>query len=291
VEDRDRASRPDACPSDETLAAWIDGMVAPAEADQVEAHVVACNACAELLAALGGALGEVQVVPADVPREAAVRRGVFEWVGWRLIAVAAAVVLAVAGGAVWHARSDAETADALRMLSAAQGRVRPTYGRLHGFDWAAPPPTLRAGSTGTVNASAALLNAASDIERRYEGSESPETRHVRGVALLLGGDVDAAIGLLDTAVGARPSDARFVNDAAVAHLQRAWATSDAASIREARRLAEAAVGLQSDSPDGWFNLMSAARLGGDKAREEQAVAALRRLEPAASRWRNEIPIP
>ena len=111
------------------------------------------------------------------------------------------------------------------------------------------------------------------------------------MALLVAGDVDAAIALLDDAAEMRPGDARFLNDAAVGHLQRAWATSDPGSLREARRLAEAAVTLRPDAPDGWFNLLWAARLGGDKVRAQDALEVLLRLEPAGSGWRIEAQAP
>jgi hypothetical protein len=45
------------CPSDETLAQWLDGRLEQVDAEALEGHAATCDACAEVKAAIRVALG------------------------------------------------------------------------------------------------------------------------------------------------------------------------------------------------------------------------------------------
>ena len=300
------------CPSDETLAAWLDDRVTLADRQSIEGHVADCDDCAELVAALAAVLDDAgvgtQPVLAEVPAVSRMpiaaltdvanggartgfSRGRDRWTVTRTMqALAATLVLAVGGAMFWQMGTDVHPAEDLRALAAVQGEMRHTQGRLYGFPWAEAPRTYRSATAGAAT-STARSSTTAEIERRYKAQDTPEARHALGVALLVGGDIDAAIAALESAVAARPNDAMLSNDAAVAHLQRAWASGDATSLRRARQLAESIVAQHPRSAEGWFNLMMAGRRAGDKALEARAASRLAELEPAASGWRTELPEP
>jgi anti-sigma factor RsiW len=106
---RPGAPRPPACPDDAVLAAFAEGETAPAERERLEAHLCACARCTS---AVAEAL-RIEQVPVPVVREheiARLARAVRAEVGrpWRApewIAVAAALVLACAGGFLLGART------------------------------------------------------------------------------------------------------------------------------------------------------------------------------------------
>ena len=308
--DHERHAAP--CPSDETLAAWLDDRLTPDESKRIEAHVADCDDCAELVAAIVPVLDDIALasegVLVDMAADAPKPITAFTAPGpratrvdpapvhvrWRvrrtLQALAAAVTLAIGGAMFWQRGTDVPPAEDLRALAAVQGDVRQTHGRLVGFPWAEAPRTYRsAAAAGAPRAD--LLSTAEGIKQQYLHPETPSARHALGVALLLAGDVDSAVESLELAVNARPTDPRFANDAAVAHLQRAWASGDEQDLRRARQLAESIVAQHPNSAEGWFNLMMAGRRAGDQALEARAARRLAELEPAASGWRTELARP
>jgi tetratricopeptide (TPR) repeat protein len=310
VGDNDRRAAAAACPSDEALAAWLDARLDAAEGERLEAHLAGCATCLELVAALSPALAlsdwragsrpsfredvpgppraaVVQPLPSEVghrapaPASIAARR-------WRALLVAAAL-LVVAGGAltVVQFQREPETSAAFDRLSRAQGATRRTHGRLSGFAWAGPPATLRGATTPKPDDRAALASSAADIARSYGADRSPNALHATGVAHLVAGELDAALGALDAAAAARPLDIRILNDAAVAHLQRASTAADDGSLYRARQLAEEAVRLRPDAAEAWFNLAHIGRLAGDHALMDRAREQCARLEPGSA-WHREL---
>ena len=76
------------CVDAETVAAWLDGGVAGAAAERLEAHVATCASCQDVLAAV------IRMTPVDAPALQAVPRR--SWTAWGLpLAAAAGLVLAV----------------------------------------------------------------------------------------------------------------------------------------------------------------------------------------------------
>jgi tetratricopeptide (TPR) repeat protein len=317
VGDNDRRAAAAACPSDEALAAWLDARLDAEETERLEAHLAGCPTCLELVGALSPALAlpdwragarpsfrdDVPNAPAaavvrplvraeasdpaptptsePTPVPSAARR-------WRPLLVAAAL-LAVAGGAltVVQFQREPDTSAAIERLSRAQGETRRTHGRLTAFAWAEPPATLRGVTESAPDHAAALATDAADIARVYGADRSASALHATGVAHLMAGDVDAAVSALDAAAAARPLDVRILNDAAVAHLQRASTQADDRSLLRARHLAEEAVRLQPDRADAWFNLAHIARLAGDHALTDRAREQCARLEPGSA-WQREL---
>jgi tetratricopeptide (TPR) repeat protein len=285
------------CPGDETLAAYLEGGLAPEERSAIVAHLAECGRCLELVAALAPDLPDVPDMPeADAavaargpsptssmssPAQAPQRTHVMRW-----LALAAALV--VAPGAVLIVTQLRRTAEpGLASLQQAPPlERRPTFGRLSGFAYAPAPATYRSGET-RPEASRALLDRAAAVESAHRGRDQADSLHVYGVAQLVSGAVGDAVETLTRAVNAAPRDARVLNDAATAYLQMARLTSDDAAFTQARRLAERAVAVAPDLPEAWFNLATIGASIGDVELHQTAVARLRALEGSTD-WLREV---
>jgi tetratricopeptide (TPR) repeat protein len=287
---------PTACPSDETMAAYLDDQLSVEERARVEAHMADCDACVELLAAIVPDLpvpasSEVRpdplpfpVPPAPVAPPPVRPRPLMRW----MAPVAAGLVVVIGGAAALRQWRDA--GPGLEVLRAAHVDVRPVHGRLTSFGHAPEPPTTRSGGPTMSDASLSLLDAAAAVEAARRERTDATSRHAYGVALLVAGDVDGAITVLTEAVAARPDDVAVLNDAATAWLQKAQTTSDVQARQQARRLAERATAADASRPEGWFNLAKVALLDGDDAAMQRALARLREIE-GASAWVAELAVP
>lgn len=174
--------------------------------------------------------------------------------------------------------------------AAASADRRPTFGRLSGFAWAAPPLTLRSGTSSTRAVSPSLRTAVDSIEASYASNSTVEGLHAYGVALLISGDTDGAIAALSRAAAMEPRDAGRLADASAAFLQRGRAYDDAEALAQSRRLSEAAIELDDTSAPAWFNLAVIGRATGDRGLVDRAHAALMRIEPT-SQWLADIEQP
>ena len=299
------------CPDDETVAAYLDHRLSDADIDRIEAHMADCDRCVAHLAILAEVSDDIveaqgareegradkvvsfpppatPVAPSPVPVR--LRR-------W-LAPVAAVLVVGVSAALTWQLVRDAgpgipELQEAARVAAAesAADSSRSTFGRLSGFPYGAPPAVRRSG-TRTTSGEAALpvMEAARQVEAARAGRDDVASLHAYGVALLLAGDVDAAVDRLSRAAVAAPGDARVLNDAATAHLQKAQLTSDAPALAEARRLADAAVQREPALAEGWFNLAQVAVLSGDEALRQRAIERLGALRDTTE-WRRELEAP
>lgn len=287
---------PTACPSDETMAAYLDDQLSVEERARVEAHMADCDACVELLAAIVPDLPDPALVegrgaplpfpasPAPVEPPPVRPRQLMRW----MAPVAASLVVVIGGAAALRQWRDA--GPGLEVLRAAHVDVRPVHGRLTSFGHAPEPPTTRSGGPASSDASLSLLDAAAAVEAARRERTDAASRHAYGVALLVAGDVDGAITVLSQAVAAKPDDVAVLNDAAAAWLQKAQTTSDVQARQEARRLAERATAADASRPEGWFNLARVAMLDGDDAAVQRALARLRAIE-GASPWVEELAVP
>jgi tetratricopeptide (TPR) repeat protein len=285
----------DGCPSDETLAAWMDGRLERADADAVEEHVSTCEDCLLLVAAVSSSADEEQESPVSSPvrpeRSGDRPTDSSWWRGRYLLPIAASVLLAasVVTVAIRPARTPASALVELREAAASADR-RPTYGRLSGFAWAAPPLTLRSGPSSRRAVSPSLRTAVDSIEGSYASTSTVEGLHAYGVALLISGDTDGAIDALSRAAAMEPRDAGRLADASAAFLQRGRGYDDAEALAQARRLSEAAIALDGASASAWFNLAVIGRATGDRGLVDRARAALTRIEPT-SPWLTDIEQP
>ncbi len=296
-ETRDRRG----CPDDETLAAYLDGALPASDVARLEAHMAGCDPCVELLAAIapGLAMAHARPAPAEVRGpdvrpfripapvvgvEPARPRRLTRW-----LAPIAASLLVVIGG-MFVARFVRDAGPGLDALRSAPQEQRRTQGRLTQFAYAPPLPTRRSSTAVDAPPPQGLLDAAAAVERARAGRTDAESLHAYGVALLVSGEVDAAIETLSRAVTMAPRDAALLTDAAAAWLQKAHATSDARAFAEARRLAEQAAAIAPQSAEAWFNLGLIGRLQGDQALAARALARVQSLE-AGSPWVRELEVP
>lgn len=288
------------CPDDEMLAAYLDGKLSKADVTRLETHMAGCDQCVELLAAIAPGLEMVQhpapvevrgpdVVPFPVPApvvdvESARPRRLTRW----LAPIAASLIVVIGGAFVVRFVSDA--GPGLEVLRSATQEQRRTQGRLTQFAYAPPIPTRRSSTAVDTPPPQALLDAAAAVEQARSGRTDAASLHAYGVALLISGEVDAAIDTLLRAVTLSPRDAAVLADASTAWLQKGQATSDAKAFGEARRLAEEAVAIAPQSVAAWFNLGLIGRLHGDPALTARALAQLQALE-AGSPWIRELEEP
>jgi tetratricopeptide (TPR) repeat protein len=277
---------PHDCPGDETLAAWMDGRLERGDAEAVEEHVSTCEDCLLLVASVSGSADEELEFPESPPlgteRPGDRPAGSSWWRGRYLLPLAASVLLAasVVTIGIRPSRTPASELAVLREAAASADR-RSTFGRLSGFAWAAPPLTLRSGTSSARVVSPSMRTAVDSIESAYASSSTVEGLHVYGVALLVSGDTDGAIAALSKAAAMEPRDAGRLADASAAFLQRGRATGDAEALAHARRLAEAAVELDDATASAWFNLAMIGTATGDSALVDRAQAALKRIEPTS----------
>jgi tetratricopeptide (TPR) repeat protein len=227
------AHRP--CPDAALLAAFIDGALPEYERTAVVSHLVECDEC-RAVAMTVVEFREVEAFDASWEREAPLpppaplmAGGVTRWSRekTRAPALAIAAVAAIVAIAIpvyfaiqgftpsWSAQQAVST-----LIDAAEEQ-RPLEARLSGaVVYAAPPSDVR-GHRPDERARLQLINTASTIRTAYERDYGAPSRRAIGVAALLTGDLDEAIGTLEIAASAAPQDTQIANDLAAAYYERA----------------------------------------------------------------------
>lgn len=263
---------PRGCPDPSILAAFIEGTLDAPTRREVERHIADCPECPAVIAETARFL-KTDVEEADGESDPPPRRH------WRWLAAAAAFAALCMAGA-WQMEVRRDPLWKVKQI-AAECKVRPVEGRLVGFEYA-PFPVLRSDRKPAVD-----LALRAEAERLNESSETDATAlHARGVALLLTGEVRAALPLLEAATRLAPHNASFWCDLAAGYIS-AGTVGDPLMFSRARAAADRAVALSPSSADAHFNLAVAfERLG----RGEDAVGAYLHtndLEPS-SQWREEV---
>jgi hypothetical protein len=248
-------------PSEETLAAFLDGDLDGETRRRVMQHLTVCDECyASFVSATemrdAGTLG-----PPD-PRLTKKwgRRSRTAWV----VAVAAAVAAALAALVVvvpWRqwVRRDSGVAS----LVAAGGRSRAFESRLTAFPYRpfAPPPAMRGGQPAQNAENWKLLSAAALVQEEAKKHPTPENLHALGVSHLLFGNWDDAVALLQRA--ARDSDAtakrkaELLNDLAAAYLARGRWTGEPKDYAAASQTVAQAWALARTPEIAWNRALSA----------------------------------
>jgi tetratricopeptide (TPR) repeat protein len=244
-----------ACPSLETIGAFVDGRFTGRERDVVADHLASCEACYFVFvesSRLRAAAPTTTVIPFQRRRST-----------WRIAAGLAAAATLVLSVNLYNARRGADDA-ALSELVAAVGTTRTFDARLSGGFAYAPLRLVRSGEsvTATLSPDARII-----VARIEKDTASPSTAHAHGLATLIGGDVDRAIAALDEAARARV-DARLLNDLAAAYLVRAEQRNSAQDNSHALAAANRALELERLLPEALFNrALALDRLGleGDAA--------------------------
>lgn len=255
------------CPSPEQLAAFVDDRLNARDRASVERHLADCERCRPAFASVI----ELREAESHSVRRflSSIRRRPFA--AGAAVAVLAAsllVVVRMPPGSVLGG-----DAAIYRSFADALGRERVVEGRLTGFPYQPlHAPTRSAEDLGQDLGMRAHLARARDAVTQ---SRSAANLHRLGVASLILGNVDDAIGALDDARKLDPNNAGLDNDLATAFLVKAKASGREDEAEQAREAAERA--LAADPR------MAAARFN-----HALALEALKRSDTTRQAWRDFI---
>jgi CHAT domain-containing protein len=223
-------------PRVETMAAFVEGTLAPEEVKTVANHLRDCSECRDVVS--GAA--EFERHEARVP-------GNRRW--W----LAAALIAGIGLGAPLFrtaSRHDQNTSLA-HLIDAAPRAHRTVAARLSGFGWARLQPPSR-GGVAADPAELQLAGAVGDVLADPTGEATPAGRHARGDALLLIGRRADAIAELERAA-APSTDARIWNDLAAARLELAIDDGRPSNLPLALAAVNRAAALAPDAAEPRFN--------------------------------------
>ena len=199
-------SSPSECVDSATLAAFVDGMLEPADRVRVVAHLGSCADCAELV---GEVVRTTDELAASEPAKVKVlwmrRRGLV--VAGGIAAIAASLLLFVL-----------TRSSALDPLVGVVGNERLIVARPTGGFHYGPlrSPTRGAGETRSLR----LVAEAARLRERAAQTNTATDLHASGVAQLVSGDTAAAIESLQSAARLEPSNATFMADLGAAYMTR-----------------------------------------------------------------------
>jgi tetratricopeptide (TPR) repeat protein len=104
-----------------------------------------------------------------------------------------------------------------------------------------------------MNLSPDVRIAAAEIEKVTTRQQSAEAQQARGIAALIVGDIDRAVKVLEDAAAQSPSNARILNDLAVAYLVRGQRTNQAEDPSKALATVNRALSADRSLQEAWFN--------------------------------------
>jgi len=249
-----------ACPEPQALAGYVDGRLEANARRRIEAHLVGCAECREVVT------GTALFVDVDKSGQ---KLRIAAVVG----ALAAALVLALwLPGARFGSVSEAPPPALLELVAAAANEpTRPAEGRLTGgFKYAPAPSPARGPSDRRPSPDVRI--AAARIEKAALERDVPENEAALGIAYLTLGEFDKAIEALDDAASQRPTNAKYQNDLSVAYLARAKGLDRADDLPKALESAERAIKIDPALIEPWFN-------------RALALEALHLDEAARTAWR------
>ncbi|MEA2336471.1 MAG: hypothetical protein QOE82_478 [Thermoanaerobaculia bacterium] len=259
-------------PSDETLAAFIDGRLDPETRSQVISHMTTCSECYSVFVS-------ATEMPAEFSVPAIARfSSRYAWlgVGGAALAAALAVVLLVTP---LRERVLPHGDDGMALLAKAAPKERTIFGRISGFPYQPMAPVMRSRTSDPMKnpANAALLTASAGVQRSVKEHPTAANLHASGVANLLLGSSDTAIDLLHQSLLAETGertvsaaiddsdDVALLNDLSVALSNRAAlkrrALPDAA---EALKCADRAWRVGQTPEAAWNRAVATEALNGSK---------------------------
>jgi tetratricopeptide (TPR) repeat protein len=240
--------RAGACIDPETIAAYVDGTLTPAEMREVEGHLADCDDCRELAT---GTAQVVEAMDADDRRGATRRRQAWMSTGFLVLAAALAVVV-VAPRLLDRLRPMPDSS----ALAAAVGAKRLTEGRLAGgFAYGPLVGDTRAGD-GPGVAPAEVIIAAARAEQALARRKDVRSLTAYGAGQLLTGNVDRSVAALEEAQALDGSDVAVLIDLSSAYYEKSRRVpEDQARILldKAMNAATEATRLNLESPEAWFN--------------------------------------
>jgi tetratricopeptide (TPR) repeat protein len=228
-------------PSDETLAAFIDGRLDDVTRRRVIEHMTSCDECYSVYLA---ATEMQKAAGAEPPRRRILPRHF--WAA--TLSMSMAAVLAV----VLFLRPD----PGIDHLVVASGNLeyRSVEGRLSGFDAYRPLQDTERATPADVQKDSEkweLLDVATDIKKAAKKKPNAKNLHALGVAHLLLGNWDEAIDTLKKSDRKRPNDAAVLNDLATAYLARATYKARPSDYVEAAERAKRAWELKQTPEIAW----------------------------------------
>jgi hypothetical protein len=179
-------------PSDETLAAFIDGRLDAETRADVIAHMTTCSECYSVF-----------LSATEVPSRAAARdawRPRRAWMAVAATSIAAGIACAFLVTPVRDRILHRE--DGMAALAKAAPAQRTIAGRISGFPYQPLAPVMRGSRRSPLQnpANASLLTAAAGVQRSVAARRTAANLHASGVANLLLGNDDVAIDTLHEAL-------------------------------------------------------------------------------------------
>jgi tetratricopeptide (TPR) repeat protein len=245
-------------PDAERLAEYADDVLDADARAEVERHLADCAECRavvmETLAFLHSPANTTNVPASRVVPFRARRRVTAVAVG---LAAAAALVLAIRVarpewvGGLFGSRGDRPELQEL-IAAVANEPTRLVEGRLSGGFKYGPPPSPTRGP-GDREVSPDVRIAAAQIEKQAGARDTPASIAAVGVASLILGDRERAIGLLEDAIGRAPDSPTYLVDLAAAYAARAAASGAADDWVKALSAADRARRIDPARPEACFN--------------------------------------
>jgi len=254
-------------PSDETLAAFIDGRLDAETRAKVIAHMTTCSECYSVF-----------LSATEMPSRAAARDAWRPRRAWIAVAtttvaagIACAIVITPVRDRILHHENGMEA------LAKAAPPQRTIAGRISGFPYQSPAPLMRGSKFDALQnpANASLLTAAAGVQRSVAARRTAANLHASGVANLLLGKDDAAIDTLHEALLAESGqrtvaaaiaesdDVPLLNDLSAALSNRAIATRRAIpDAVEAVRCADRAWRIGHTPEAAWNRAVATEALNG-----------------------------
>lgn len=246
------------CPTDETVAAFVDGRLPPEARAEVMAHIADCPDCYALVSA-GWDYQAMEQKEEEKEKEelAPVVEGRFgSWWMWTAAAIAATVVIVLQLPVTreWLTRdwigSERERSDLIAAQNSA--KVRPVEGRLSGFSYQ-PLKKITRGSDDTLDddlSKITLEAAAAKLKART--AETAREWQALSAAHLLLGERREAIEAIEKAAALSPRDPAILNDRIVAYLAQYRWQGDADAAQRALEAAESVWQVE-QTPEIAFN--------------------------------------
>jgi hypothetical protein len=258
-------------PSDETLAAFIDGRLDPETRGKVIAHMTTCSECYSVF------VSATEMTAAAAAPESSRRSSRTGWLSVAVAATAAAMAVVFLVTPVRDRilpRGDA----GMVALAKAAPPERIIAGRISGFPYQPMAPVMRSRNADPMKnpANAALLTASAGVERSVTKRRSAANLHASGVAHLLLGDNKTAIDLLHESLLAETEqrtvaaaieesdDVPLLNDLSAALSHRAVQQRNVPAAIEAVRCANRAFRLARTPEAAWNRAVAVEALNGSK---------------------------
>ena len=179
-------------PSDETLAAFIDGRLDAETRAKVIAHMTTCSECYSVF-----------LSATEMPSRAAARDSWRPRRAWIAVATTTAAAGIACAFLVTPVRDRIlHRENGMALLANAAPAQRTIAGRISGFPYQSPAPVMRGSKFDPLQnpANASLLTAAAGVQRSVAARRTAANLHASGVANLLLGKDDAAIDTLHEAL-------------------------------------------------------------------------------------------